>query len=64
MDMQCVLGEVRTEVLCVNYTNASVHRDDNSVLSLSQIQDLFSGYCKWATSVTYIPGLHLLCACN
>jgi len=52
MDIHCALGEVRTEVLCVNYTNASVHRDDNSVSSLSQIQDLFSGYCKWATSIT------------
>jgi len=28
MDMQCVLGEVRTDVLCGNYTNASVQRDD------------------------------------
>ena len=27
MDIQCVLGEVRTDVLCVNYTNASVQRD-------------------------------------
>jgi hypothetical protein len=28
MDVQCVLGEVRTDVLCVNYTKASVQRDD------------------------------------
>ena len=52
MDMQCVLSEVRTDVLCVNYTNSSVQRDDSSVSSLSQIQELFSGNCKWATSVT------------